>query len=292
MTGTPHPVSTRRQRLTGGLLLLGLLAAAPVSAQPAEREITRVAGEVYRFRNNGHYSVFAVTPDGVIATDPIDAEAAAWLKAEIRTRFGKPVKYVIYSHSHADHASGGQVFSDTATFVSHETTRVLLVRDRVQTPIPPVSEAFATTRTVSLGGTVVELIYLGPNHGDGMIALRFPKERILFAVDFIPVRSLAYRDFPGAVFPEWLDSLSRAEALDFDILVPGHGPVGGKADVKMHREYLEDLRDQVTRQVKAGKSLSETQALVNLDKYRDWSGFADMRLLNIEGMYRMVSAAR
>lgn len=292
MTGTPRPC-LRCSRLTvWALPLLSLLLASAVAAQPADREITRVAGEVYRFRNNGHFSVFAVTPDGVIATDPIDAEAAAWLKAEIRTRFGKPVKYVIYSHSHADHASGGQVFSDTATFVSHETTRVLLVRDRVQTPIPPVSEAFATTRTVSLGGTVVELLYLGPNHGDGMIAMRFPKERILFAVDFIPVQSLAYRDFPGAVFPEWLESLTRAEALDFDILVPGHGPVGRKADVGLHRAYLEDLRDQVTRQVKAGKSLADTQTLVNLEKYRSWSGYGEMRDLNIEGMYRMVSAAR
>ena len=254
------------------------------------REITKIAGEVYRFRNNEHYSVFAVTPDGIIATDPIDAGAAAWLKAEIKTRFNAPVRYVIYSHSHADHATGGEVFSDTATFVGHAVTRATLARDRVQTPLP--TETFADAKTIELGGTVVELRYLWPNHGDGMIVMRFPKERILFAVDIIPVQSIGYRDFPNADFSGWLDSLKKAEAIDFDILAPGHGPMGTKAHVRMHREYLEDLRDQVTRQVKAGTSLEETKRLVNLEKYKAWGSYVDMRDLNIEGMYRIAAAGR
>ena len=59
-------------------IALGLaLVPAQTSAQQTKREITRIAGEVYRFRNNFHYSVFAVTPQGIIATDPINAEAAA-----------------------------------------------------------------------------------------------------------------------------------------------------------------------------------------------------------------------
>ena len=58
--------------------------------------------------------MFAVTPAGAIVTDPIDAGAAQWLKDEIKKRFNQPVKYVIYSHDHADHISGGQVFTDTA----------------------------------------------------------------------------------------------------------------------------------------------------------------------------------
>ena len=56
-------------------------AAAPAAQAPV-REITKIAGEVYRFRNNGHYSVFALTAAGIIATDPINAEAATWLKED------------------------------------------------------------------------------------------------------------------------------------------------------------------------------------------------------------------
>ena len=101
------------------VLLAAGVVFAQQPAQPPVREITKIAGEVYRFRNNNHYSVFAVTPAGVIATDPIDAGAAQWLKDEITRRFKVPVRYVVYSHDHADHISGGQVFTD-AVVVAHE----------------------------------------------------------------------------------------------------------------------------------------------------------------------------
>jgi glyoxylase-like metal-dependent hydrolase (beta-lactamase superfamily II) len=271
------------------LLFVGLLSVAFAQQQPT-REITKIAGEVYRFRNVGHFSVFAVTPAGIIVTDPIDAAAATWLKAELKTRFNQPVKYVVYSHSHADHASGGEVFADTATFVAHEATKTAMANDKVKTQLP--TETFRDAKTLTLGGTIVELAYVGRNHGDGGIAMRFPKERILFAVDFIPVESIGYRDFPGAFFPDWLESLRRVEAMDFDILAPGHGPLGTKAHVRMHREYLEDLQAQVARVAGEGKSVEEAKKAVNLDKYQKWSGYAAMRDLNIEGMYRIVKARR
>ena len=56
----------------------------------AKRAITHIAGDLYRFQNNFHLSVFLVTPEGVIATDPINAEAATWLEAEIDKRFARP----------------------------------------------------------------------------------------------------------------------------------------------------------------------------------------------------------
>jgi glyoxylase-like metal-dependent hydrolase (beta-lactamase superfamily II) len=271
-----------------GLIFCGVLGTA--LAQSPTREITKIAGEVYRFRNVGHFSVFVVTPAGIIVTDPIDAAAAAWLKAELKTRFNQPVKYVIYSHSHADHASGGEVFADTATFVAHEATKAAMTNDKVKTALP--QETFKDTRKIELGGTTVELTYVGRNHGDGGIAMRFPRERILFAVDFIPVQSVAYRDFPGAFFPDWIESLKRVEAMDFDVLAPGHGPLGKKEDVRLHREFLEDLQAQVARVVADGKSVEEAKKVVNLDKYQKWSGYAAMRDLNIEGMYRIVKGRR
>src|SRR5262249_14731570 len=60
------------------------------------REISKIAGDVYRFRNNNPYSVFAVTPAGIIATDPINAPAATWLKDELKKRWpDKPIKFVV-----------------------------------------------------------------------------------------------------------------------------------------------------------------------------------------------------
>ena len=83
-------------------------------------EIIHLKGDLYRFRQIRHYGMFLYTPEGIILVDPTNTEAAKWLKAEFARRFNVPVKYVIYSHAHNDHASGGEVFADTATFVAHE----------------------------------------------------------------------------------------------------------------------------------------------------------------------------
>ena len=273
------------------LMALGLaLSPAQPSAQQTKREITRIAGEVYRFRNNFHYSVFAVTPRGIIATDPINAEAAAWLKSELKRRFNQPVRYLIYSHDHVDHVAGGEVFADTAVIVAHHNARKVIIGEKRPTAIPQIT--FRKKMTIELGGTVVELRYLGPNHSNNMIVMRFPKERILFAVDFIPVRPLAYRNFADAYMPGWIRSLKRVERLDFDILAPGHGALGKKEHVAMFRGYMESLHREVLRHARAGRSLEDIKRLVTLESYKSWFWYEKMRLLNIEGMYRMVQSHR
>ena len=279
--------------LTCGLVLLLTLtpwAQAQAPAQAPVREITQIAGELYRFRNTNHYSVFAVTPAGIIATDPINAEAAQWLKAEPRKRFAQPVKYLIYSHDHADHISGGEVFADTAMVVAHEHASTTIINEKRPTAVPQVT--FSDRLTIELGGTVVELAYVGRNHSDNSIVMRFPKERVLFAVDFIPVQAVAFRDFPDAYIEDWLESLKRVEQLDFDILAPGHGPLGKKDHVRMFRGYLEDLRGEVVKYAREGKSLDEMKQLIKLEKYAKWGGYEQMLPLNIAGMYQHVQMHR
>ena len=281
-------------RRTVSLGVLGtalLLVAAPwaQSQPPPVREITKIAGEVYRFRNANHYSVFAVTPVGVIATDPINADAARWLRAEITRRFNQPVRYLVYSHDHADHISGGEVFADTAVVVAHDNAKAAIVGERRPTAVPQVT--FSDRMAIELGGTVVELSHVGKNHSDNSLVMRFPRERLLFAVDFIPVNSYSFRDFPDAYMPDWVESLRRVEAMEFDTLVPGHGPLGTKANVTMFREYLQDLRGEVMRYAREGKSLDEIKQLVTLPKYAAW-GPKEWFPLNIEGMYRLVQANR
>ena len=282
----------RSKTLITSIFVFLLLAAALAFGQQDKpvREITRITGEVYRFRNNFHYSVFAVTPDGIIATDPIDADAARWLKRELKRRFNKPVRYLIYSHDHADHISGGEVFTDTAVVVAHERAKQKVIGEKRPTAVPTVT--FRDTMTIELGGTVVELVYVGKNHSDNSIVMRFPRERVLFAVDFIPIEMVAYRDFPDAYLPDWIDSLNRVELMDFDILAPGHGNLGRRKHVRMFREYLDTLYAEVLQNAREGKSLEEMKRLIVLDQYSGWSGYDQMFELNIEGMYRIVQANR
>ncbi len=269
-------------------LFIGATAAAQ-QTQPV-REITKIAGEVYRFRNNFHYSVFAVTPAGVIATDPINAAAAKWLKDEIRTRFNQPIRYVIYSHDHADHIAGGEVLAEGALVVAHVNAKEKIVGEKRPTAVPHIT--FTDTLALELGGTVVELAYVGKNHSDNSIVVRFPREGILFAVDFIPVKSVAFRNFPDGYMPDWIESLKRVERMEFAILAPGHGPLGNKADVVAHRGYLEELHAAVLAGARAGKTLDQLKEEIKLEKYQGWALYQDFRPLNVEGMYRMVEANR
>jgi len=104
-------------------ILILLLAARVASARGrGGREIIKVTDDLYRARNGGWYSAFLVTSDGIILADPINTDFAKWLKSQLDERFpGKPVRYVIYSHSHWDHIEGGDVFAETARFVGHES---------------------------------------------------------------------------------------------------------------------------------------------------------------------------
>ncbi len=275
-----NPARFQRVLLVAAFWAVGF-AAAP--AQP-RREITPIKGDLYRFRNAGHFSVFLVTPAGIIATDPIDADAARWLKAELARRFNKPVKYLIYSHDHSDHISGGEVLADTAVVIAHENAKAVILGERRPTAAPDLT--FSDRLTVELGGKKVELLYLGKNHSDNSIVMRFPDERALFAVDFIPVKSLPFRDFPDAYVDEWIESLKKAETLDFDILAPGHGELGRKEDARALRAYLEELRGQVLHYLRDGKSVDEIKQRVKMDKYSGWGNYKNYLPLNIEGMAR------
>ena len=138
--------------LAGALALAALVtAASTANAQeagaqnaPPEHEITNVTGDLYRFRQIRHIGMFLVTPEGIIVVDPTNSALAGWLKGQLDERFGLPVKYVIYSHSHNDHASGGEVFADTATFIGHENMRANLQRPPEDAPLLPREQLWDT----------------------------------------------------------------------------------------------------------------------------------------------------
>jgi glyoxylase-like metal-dependent hydrolase (beta-lactamase superfamily II) len=105
------------------------------------KEIGKLTGDVYFARMDDYVSVFMVTPDGIVLVEPIGTEFATWLKAELALRFKQPVKYVIYSHSHWDHASGGAVYADTARFIGHENMLKNVAMPAANTPLPPNAKA-------------------------------------------------------------------------------------------------------------------------------------------------------
>ena len=270
-------------------LILLLVPTVGLTAT-VNRDIIPIAGDIYRFQNNFHFSILMVTDEGVLVTDPIDSDAATWLKSEIKKRFDKPVKYLIYSHDHRDHIAGGEVFADTATVIAHEKTKVAILGEKRPTAVPAVT--FNDKLTIELGGKTVNLLYVGRSHSDNMIVVHFPTEKILYAVDFISVKRLPFKNLGDAYFPDWIDAIKFVEGLDFEILSPGHGNMGTKADAVDHRMYLEELYAAVVEGARQGKSLEELQAEIQLENYKDWQQYEAWRTMNIEGIYQRVVLQR
>lgn len=272
-----------------GCLLMHSAEAVAQQSRPDD-EITKLADGVYLFRHQFHQALFITTSKGVIVTDPISAEAAAWLNTEIKKLTDQPVRYVIYSHHHNDHITGGSIFAGQTTFVSHAFARAnILQAADPTTPVPDLT--FTDRMSIDLGGTQVELIYTGKNHSDNSLVVLLPQHKLLFAVDFIPVETVAYRTLKSDYPDDWIESLKKVEQLDFEVLVPGHGKIDRKDHVRLFRGYLEELRAAVQEQVRKGASLDEAKRNVQLPKYQQWQRYADWFPENVEGMYRYLSQA-
>ena len=269
-----------------------LVAAMTAQAQtPAPTfATTKVEGteNVYVFRYQGHQSIFIVTPAGVIATDPISENrpAAEAYVAEIRKITQAPIRYVIYSHHHPDHIAGGKPFKDAgAIFVAHRVAKDRLTQmARPDIVIP--DETVDDKRTINLGGTDVELLFVGKNHSDNSLVVRLPKEKLLFAVDFISVEALNFRAMPDSYLPDWHDSLKRVITMDWDRLIPGHpgpnGRLGTKADVQNHLAYMDDLSAEVKKLADAGQCTEAGIKEVKLPKYATWRSYEQWLGMNAE----------
>src|SRR5204863_1418567 len=141
---------------------------------------TKVEGtdNVYIFRYQGHQSMFVVTKDGVIATDPIGLfrpQAVKTYIEEIQKIAKAPIKYVIYSHHHYDHIAGGKPFKDLgATFIAHKNAVARFKDLKKQNSLHPdvvmPDRAVGDKSTIKLGETTLELIYVGRNHSDNSLA--------------------------------------------------------------------------------------------------------------------------
>ena len=269
-----------------------------MAQQGPANEVVHVADDVYYFQSQGYISLFIVTDEGVIATDPSSlfnpARAEAY-KAAIASVTGQPVRYVIYSHDSNDHSTGGVVFADTAQFVAHRlAVQKIADRNDPRTPVPTV--VVDDHLTLQLGGKTIELYYTGRNHTDNSIVLLYPARRLLFAVDFIPINSVLFRDLPDWYVEDLIESLRWVEQnLDFDVLVPGHPPTGGTKDtVREVREYVEDLTGSI-RAARARGFVDNSDDMVAAvmgdlaARYSRWANFEEWLPLNIAGVIRIWS---
>jgi glyoxylase-like metal-dependent hydrolase (beta-lactamase superfamily II) len=324
------------RRLLAAAALAGLASASAFAQAEPQRSIVQVAGDVYRFQDNGHFGVFLATSEGIIVVDPINLAAAEWLKGELASRFDVPVTHVVYSHAHWDHASGAAAFPD-AIVLAEAHSRTVLEGPAADTPLSPAQTAqdangdgllqqsettgpvaanfaagdengdggltareaflaqvanirrptatFDAPYDLTLGGKTVQLIPVGGAHAADMSYVYFPEEKVLFVVDVINIKRLAFQTLAGFSEADQNALFEKALALDFETVVPGHGDIGTRQDVLDYQQYFADLQAGVQAGIDAGQSLEEIQASLTLDQYKDWGAYDQWRTMNIAGMH-------
>ena len=261
----------------------GMFASLCVFAQQPPYATTKVEGtdNVYVFRAGNHQALFVVTKAGVIATDPIGYGRPEMVKTyieEIKKVSDQPIKYLVYSHHHNDHISGGKPFKDAgAMIVAHRRAKERILAQQDPLMVPP-DETFEKQRTLRLGGTALELTYVGLNHSDSTIVMRLPKEKIIFAVDFLPVGSVPGRGMIDFYPLEAEESIKRVLAMDWERLIPGHpgqpgGRLGTKQDAQDQLTFLQDASAAVKAVAREGKCWEPAEKELKLPKYEKWPGY-------------------
>jgi glyoxylase-like metal-dependent hydrolase (beta-lactamase superfamily II) len=214
-------------------------------------------------------NLVVVGPDGVLVADGQgDPAATGRLVAAIGKLTDKPIRQVVICSDHGDHTGGNASFPAGVTFLAHPASKVT-------TPTELVSDQ----RVLRLGDREVRVLFLGRAHTGGDLHVYLPREKILFM-------SEAYlnRVFPAmrSAYPsEWVQVLKRAEAMDVDRFVPGHGfveePAASREELVQYRRAMEAVIAEATRLYRAGVSLEEAV------KQASWGPYASWRLSSGQG---------
>lgn len=275
-----------RQFVAGGLLALATqLPAQAIAAQLDS--VSEVASGVYSFDPPDNYnSMFIVTDEGVIAIEPANSKHAAGLLEAIASVTDKPVKYLLTSHNHWDHAKGAKVFQDIGAISLMHAEAAEWMAANPQDDLSLPDETWTGDQfDLTLGGTTIELHYLGMNHGLGMTVFLLPEEKVAYIADLVTPNRVMFTIMPDFNITEWQRSLAEIEALDFDKAVFSHSQsgsaIGDKSDVTKTGDFLSDMQVAIVAEFQKGTPFAEIPKVIKLPKYENWVGYDDWLPMNV-----------
>ena len=195
-------------------------------------------------------SLFVTTEDGVLVADGQGSVAETKrMVDEIAKITPRPITHVVVASDHGDHTAGNAAFPAGVTYLVHPTSKAVMDAGAWQAA-PPQHRVVSDKLALRLGGREIQVLFLGRAHTGGDLSVYLPAERILFM-------SEAYlnRIFPAmrSAFPsEWIATIQKAQAMNADRYVPGHGFVETPAILK---EELETFRKALVSVIAEGRRL-------------------------------------
>lgn len=292
-------------------LFPALAAAQPRTADPVKRgfkesdfpRVVKIAENVYGYEDfhpspdkMTTVSMWVVTSDGVLLADgQADPAKTQKLLDAIAKTTDQPLKYYIVCSDHGDHTGGNSVLPAGVTMIAHPTSKAVLEKSasaparRPDAPkvVVPNEVLQGDKKVITLGGTEIQVLFLGRAHTGGDLHVYLPKQKILFM-------SEAYlnRVFPAmrSAYPsEWVSVVDRALKLDVTTYVPGHGfveqPAASREELQNYRKALTSVIAEVKRLHAAGVSVDEAIKQAKFGEYEQWKLYESQRPIAIRKIY-------
>ena len=258
------------------LALLGAYTYAQFGQQPAKLDTVKIKDDLFVIHNDfvpGNTTAL-VTNEGVILVDDkfeIDHEN---IMAQLKKVTSQPVRYVINTHYHGDHSGGNAKLQK----LNAQVVASQVARDKmVETKMPGLPNVTLENRlNLYLGGKRAEVHYLGRSHTDGDVVVLFPDHRVVAMGDMFTYGDATPQlvDYAGGGSArEWTRTVDRVLQLDFDTVVPGHGVVVKKEELRKFRESTMTLRTRVHDMASENRSRTEIEKMLRSEFH-----FADLHV--------------
>jgi len=275
-----------------------VLAQAPPAQAPPIRapfpawQTEKITDDLYVIFGEGGNTTALLTDEGVVLVDVKFARGHDEIVNRVKALTDKPVKYVFNTHSHGDHTEGNAGFQPTATIIAHRNARAAMVEAK-QPGVPQVS--YTDSISVTLGGKEVVGRYFGRAHTNGDTWVYFPAQKVLASGDSFNngLGNGGTGGFfgmfiaPGGSIVDITKTLDEVLKLDFDVVVPGHGPLAKRAQVVAWRAEAEAVRNRIRGMVRERRTKEEVTKML-IDEFR-WDPNGIILARSVDSLMRELS---
>ena len=267
-------------------LTLGWIAYTQNQAPP-KLTLNKIKDDLYEIEGDGGNVAVYITGEGVILVDDKFDQDHQAIVDHVKSVTDQPIKYIFSTHYHADHSGGNAKFLPTSEIISTLNARRNILAHKQSNAPPDVAPArvtFIKEASVFLGGKEVRAIHFGRGHTDGDAVVYFPALKLLHTGDLMAGTSPLIDYNGGGSVVEWTKTLDGAMQLDFDTVIPGHGPVTNKAGLLTYRNNVEKMRTRVSDLIHQGKTQDDVAKFMT-DEYK-WAPGSLQQQWSVPGLMR------
>ncbi len=256
------------------------VAVVQMDFSKVEIQTTKVAGNVYMLHGQDDVKAFSggniavsVGDDGVLMVDSKFAPLSDKIKKAIKSLGGDSPKYILNTHIHPDHINGNPAYRNDGTVIGHVNIRKRLMDDEKPADTWPTI-TFDQTLSIHMNGEEIKAVHYPKGHTDGDGVIYFMGSNVVHMGDHFFNGMLPYIDLDsgGTVQGYVINVKAMYDSFPDDTkIVPGHGPLATKDDLKTSIRMLEETITLVTDKMHAGKSLAEIQAEGLQEEWDSWS---------------------